>query len=219
MIRRRPGHQRPWHDHLPHTDLPAASARIVPPGSGQGKGRTTSTLLPPAAAPAPRSDRPGRHPPPRHRLRRGGPCLESLPAGAPSEAPRLVDTCPDGIHPAMRRAAGSAQRGVTVDQGCVLVNAHVHTMDPSRSRASAVAMAGGRITGTGDGDQLRAASPDARRARPRKAGRSRGARDEPMAGPGGRPPRRGGRPGLDRRRTAALASELGSRTSRREEQP
>jgi predicted amidohydrolase YtcJ len=28
-------------------------------------------------------------------------------------------------------------------------------MDPSRPRASAVAMAGGRITGTGDDDQLR----------------------------------------------------------------
>jgi predicted amidohydrolase YtcJ len=51
---------------------------------------------------------------------------------------------------------------VTVDQECVLVNADVHTMDPSRPRASAVAMAGGRITGTGDGDQLRAASPGAR---------------------------------------------------------
>lgn len=49
-----------------------------------------------------------------------------------------------------------------MDQGCVLVNADVHTMDPSRPRAAAVAMAGGRITGTGDGDQLRAASPDAR---------------------------------------------------------
>jgi len=43
--------------------------------------------------------------------------------GALSEAPRLVDTCPDGIRPAMKRAAGSARRGVTVDQGCVLVNA------------------------------------------------------------------------------------------------
>jgi predicted amidohydrolase YtcJ len=49
-----------------------------------------------------------------------------------------------------------------VDEGCVFVNADVHTMDPSRPRTSAVAMAGGRIAGTGDGDQLRAASPGAR---------------------------------------------------------
>jgi hypothetical protein len=61
-----------------------------------------------------------------------------------------------------RSSSDWARRGVTVDQGCVLVNADVHTMDPSRPRASAVAMAGGGITGTGDGDQLRAANPGAR---------------------------------------------------------
>lgn len=46
-----------------------------------------------------------------------------------------------------------------MDGGCILVNADVHTMDRARPRASAIALANGRITGTGDAGELTSASP------------------------------------------------------------
>ena len=51
---------------------------------------------------------------------------------------------------------------MTEDPGYVLVNGDIRTMDPARPRVSAVAMASGLISGTGDGAELRARYPGAR---------------------------------------------------------
>lgn len=46
-------------------------------------------------------------------------------------------------------------------ESLVITNADIHTMDPARPRASALAVAGDVITGTGDDDDLLAANPGA----------------------------------------------------------
>ena len=52
--------------------------------------------------------------------------------------------------------------GPTAQPDCVLVNGDFATMDPVRPRVTAIAMAAGRISGTGDGEELRARNPQAR---------------------------------------------------------